>query len=60
MPLSDSGVNALLADRDKPTIPKSENTVNYLRENAVTQTGKRTMNEPSKNYITSEDILNNE
>ena len=60
LPLSDSGVNALLADRDKPTIPKSENTVNYLRENAVTQTGKRTMNEPSKNYITSEDILNNE
>ena len=60
LPLSDSGVNALLADRDKPIIPKSENTVNYLRENAVTQTGKRTMNEPSKNYITSEDILNNE
>ena len=60
LPISDITVNAAFADRNKLVIPKSQRSVEYMRENAAQQTGTRIMNEPSKSLVTSEDILNNE
>ena len=60
LPISDITVNAAFADRNKLVIPKSQRSVEYMRENAAQQTGTRTMNEPSKSLMVSEDILNNE
>ena len=60
LPISDITVNAAFADRNKLVIPKSQRSVEYMRENAAQQTGTRTMNEPSKTLMVSEDILNNE
>ena len=60
LPISDITVNAAFADRNKLVIPKSQRSVEYMRKNAAQQTGTRTMNEPSKSLMVSEDILNNE
>ena len=54
LPISDITVNAAFADRNKLVIPKSQRSVEYMRENAAQQTGTRTMNEPSKSLMVSE------